>query len=163
MVAARTHSSFGEIETAGQVARIALAAAEEAGDTWAMGWALHVLSLVTAVQGRLAESLPLSDRALTVTRSDPGLADLRLLLQINKAVTLGNLDRYEEAVAVAGEALHLADEVGTAIRLGQAHCVLAQCLFETGRWDDALAEMEQAAGEPAGARAWLAVTSAWPP
>jgi DNA-binding CsgD family transcriptional regulator len=108
-----------------------------------MGWALHVLSLVTAIQGRLTESLPLSDRALTVTRSDPGLADLRLLLQINKAVTLGNLDRYEEAVTVAGEALHLADEVGTAIRLGQAHCVLAQCLFETGRWEDALAEIER--------------------
>ena len=143
VVAARTHSSFGETETAGQVARIALAAAEEATDAWAMGWALHVLSLVTAVQGRLTESLPLSDRALIVTRSDPGLADLRLLLQINKAVTLGNLDRYEEAVAVAGEALHLADEVGTAIRLGQAHCVLAQCLFETGRWDDALAEIER--------------------
>ena len=143
VVAARTHSSFGEIETAGQVAATALAAAEEAGDNWAMGWALHVLSLVTGVQGRLTESLPLSDRALTVTRSDPGLADLRLLLQINKAVTLGNLDRYEEAVTVAGEALHLADEVGTAIRLGQAHCVLAQCLFETGRWEDALAEVER--------------------
>ena len=27
--------------------------------------------------------------------------------------------------------------------LGQAHCVLAQCLFETGRWDDALAEVER--------------------
>jgi DNA-binding CsgD family transcriptional regulator len=143
VVAARTHSSFAEHETAGQVARIALAAAEEASDAWAMGWALHVLSLVTAIQGRLTESLPLSDRALIVTRSDPGLADLRLLLQINKAVTLGNLDRYEEAVTVAGEALHLADEVGTAIRLGQAHCVLAQCLFETGRWEDALAEIER--------------------
>jgi DNA-binding CsgD family transcriptional regulator/tetratricopeptide (TPR) repeat protein len=143
VVAARTHSSFGEIETAGQVAGTALAAAEEANDNWAMGWALHVLSLVTAVQGRLTESLPLSDRALTVTRSDPGLADLRLLLQINKAVTLGNLDRYEEAVTVAGEALHLADEVGTAIRLRQAHFVLAQCLFETGRWEDALSEIER--------------------
>ena len=107
-----------------------------------MGWALHVLSLVTAVQGRLTESLPLWDRALTVTRSDPALADLRLLLQINKAITLGNLDRYEEAVTVAGEALSLAGQVGTAIRLGQAHCALAQFHFETGRWDDALAEIE---------------------
>ena len=138
VVAARTHSHFGEIETAEQVATSALAAATEAGDNWAMGWALHVLSLVTAVQGRLAESLPLSDRALTVTRSDPALTDLRLLLQLNKAVTLGNLDRYEEAVVVAREARHLADQVGTAIRLAQAHCVLAQFLFETGagttRW-----------------------------
>ena len=143
MVAARTHSSFGEVETAGQVARIALAAAEEAGDTWAMGWALHVLSLVTAVQGRLAESLPLSDRALIVTRSDPGLADLRLLLQINKAVTLGNLDRYEEAVAVAREALaprgpgRHGDPAGSgALRPGAVP-------LRDGRWDDALAEIER--------------------
>ena len=143
VVAARTHSSFGEIETAGAVAGTALAAAEQVGDNWAMGWALHVLSLVTAIQGRLTESLPLSDRALTVTQADPGLTDLRLLLQINKAVTLGNLDRYEEALSVAAQALHLADRVGTAIRLGQAHCVLAQFLFETGRWDEALAEVDR--------------------
>jgi DNA-binding CsgD family transcriptional regulator/tetratricopeptide (TPR) repeat protein len=141
VVAARTHSHFGEFETGEQVATSALAAATEAGDNWAMGWALHVLSLVTAVQGRLAESLPLSDRALTVTQADPALTDLRLLLQLNKAVTLGNLDRYDEALAVAREARHLAGQVGTAIRLAQAHCALGQFLFETGRWDDVLAEV----------------------
>ena len=143
VVAARTHSSFGDIPMAGEVATTALAAAEDAGDNWAMGWALHVLSLVAAVQGHLTEALPLSDRALTVTQADLGLTDLRLLLQINKAVMLGCLDRYDEALAVAAEARYLADQVGTAIRLGQAHCVLAQCLFDTGRWDDALAEAER--------------------
>jgi DNA-binding CsgD family transcriptional regulator len=143
VVEARTHSHFGEFETGEQVATSALAAATEAGDNWAMGWALHVLSLVTAVQGRLAESLPLSDRALTVTQADPALTDLRLLLQLNKAVTLGNLDRYDEAVVVARAAWQLADQVGTAVRLAQAHCVLAQFLFETGRWDDALAEADR--------------------
>jgi DNA-binding CsgD family transcriptional regulator len=143
VVAARTHSHFGEFETGEQVATSALAAATEAGDSWAMGWALHVLSLVTAVQGRLAESLPLSDRALTVTQADPALTDLRLLLQLNKAVTLGNLDRYDEALVVARAARQLADQVGTAVRLAQAHCVLAQFLFETGRWDDALAEADR--------------------
>jgi len=141
VVAARTHSHFGEFETGEQVATRALAAATEAGDNWAMGWALHVLSLVTAVQGRLAESLPLSDRALTVTQADPALTDLRLLLQLNKAVTLGNLDRYDEALAVAREARQLAGQVGSAIRLAQAHCALGQFLFETGRWDDVLAEV----------------------
>jgi len=143
VVAARTHSSFGDIPMAGEVATTALAAAEDAGDNWAMGWALHVLSLVAAVQGHLTEALLLSDRALTVTQADLGLTDLRLLLQINKAVMLGCLDRYDEALAVAAEARYLADQVGTAIRLGQAHCVLAQCLFDTGRWDDALAEAER--------------------
>jgi DNA-binding CsgD family transcriptional regulator/tetratricopeptide (TPR) repeat protein len=141
VVAARTHSHFGEFETGEQVATSALAAATEAGDNWAMGWALHVLSLVTAVQGRLAESLPLSDRALTVTQADPALTDLRLLLQLNKAVTLGNLDRYDEALASAREARQLAGQVGSAIRLAQAHCALGQFLFETGRWDDVLAEV----------------------
>ena len=108
VLAARTHSNLGEVEKAGRVAASALAAASEAGDNWAMGWALHVLTLVTAVQGHMTDALPLFDRALAVTQADPALTDLRLLLQINKAVTLGNLDRYEEALAAAGQARHLA-------------------------------------------------------
>jgi DNA-binding CsgD family transcriptional regulator len=142
VLAARTHSNLGEAEKAGQVATTALAAASEAGDNWAMGWALHVLALVTSVQGRMTDALPLFDRALTVTQADPALTDLRLLLQLNKAVTLGNLDRYDEALAAAGQARHLADQVGTTFRLTQAYCALGQLLFETGRWDEALAEVE---------------------
>ena len=141
VLAARTHMSLGAVETAGQVATSALAAASEAGDNWAMGWALLMMALVTAVQGNVTDSLSLFDRALAVTQADPGLTDLRLLLQINKAVTLGNLDRYEEALAVAGQARHLADQVGTTFRLAQAHGALGQLLFHTGRWDDALAEV----------------------
>ena len=142
VLAARTHWNTGEVEKAGRVATAALAAAAEAGDNWAMGWALHVLTIMTAVQGRLTDALPLFDRALTVTQSDPALTNLRLLLQVNQAVTLGDLDRYEEALTVAGQARHLADQVGTTFRLTQAHNVLGQLLFETGRWDDALAEVE---------------------
>jgi DNA-binding CsgD family transcriptional regulator len=82
------------------------------------------------------------DQALTVTHGDPALTDLRLLLQINKAVTLGNLDQYEEALATARQATYLADQVGTVIRLAQVHSAMGQLLFETGRWDDAMAEVE---------------------
>ena len=142
VVAARTHFNLGEVEKAGQVATRALAAASEAGDNWAMGWALLMMALVTSVRGRMPDALRLFDRALTVTQADPALTDLRLLLQINQAVTLGNLDRYEEALGVAGQARHLADQVGTAIRLAQAHGALGQLLFQTGRWNDALAEVE---------------------
>ena len=142
VLTARTHSNLGEVEKAGRVAAAALAAASEAGDNWAMGWALHVLTIVTAVQGQMTDALPLFDRALTVTQADPALTDLRLLLQINKAVTLGDLDRYEEAFAAARQARHLADQVGTVIRLAQAHSALGQLLFDTGRWDDAMAEVE---------------------
>ena len=142
VLAARTHFGLGEAEVASRVATRALAAASEVGDNWAMGWALHVLTIVTVVQGHMTDALPLFDRALAVTQSDPALTDLRLLLQINKAVALGNLDQYEEALTVAGQARHLADQVGTVVRLAQAHAALGQFLFETGRWDDALAEVE---------------------
>ena len=101
-----------------------------------------MLTIVTAVQGQMADSLPLFDQALAVTQADPALTDLRLLLQINKAIALGCLDRYEEAFAAARQARDLADRVGTVVRLAQAHGALGQLLFDTGRWDDALAEVE---------------------
>jgi DNA-binding CsgD family transcriptional regulator/tetratricopeptide (TPR) repeat protein len=163
VLAARTHSNLGEVDKAGRVATSALAAASEAGDNWAMGWALHVLALVTSAQGRMADALPLFDRALTVTQADPALTDLRLLLQLNKAVTLGNLDRYEEALAAAGQARDLADQVGTTMRLAQAHGALGQLLFQTGRWDDALTEVEMVhedLKEPAGACCDLGIAAA---
>ena len=141
VLTARTHDIVGEAAKAGEVAASALAAAEEAGDTWAVGWALHVLTLVAAIQGRMDDALPMFDRALAVTQADPTLTDLRLLLQINKAVELGNFDRYEEALTAAGQARDLADRVGSARRLAQAHSALGQLLFETGNWDDALTEV----------------------
>jgi tetratricopeptide (TPR) repeat protein len=141
VLAARTHSNLGEVETAGRLAASALAAAREAGDNWATAWALLVVALVTSARGGMADALPLFDQALTVTQADLALTDLRLLLQLNKAVTLGNLDRHEEALAVAGQALRFADQVGTAVRLTQAHSALGQLLSQTGRWDDALAEV----------------------
>jgi DNA-binding CsgD family transcriptional regulator/tetratricopeptide (TPR) repeat protein len=142
VLAARTHSNRGDFETAGEVAETALIVATEAGDNWAMGWALHVLTIVTGVQGQMADALPLFDQALTVTEADPALTDLRILLQINQAVTLGNLDQYDEAIGAARQALYLADQAGTAIRRAQAHSALGELLFDTGRWPEALAEVE---------------------
>jgi DNA-binding CsgD family transcriptional regulator len=162
VLAARTHCNLGEVEQAGRVATTALAAASEADDNWAMGWALHVLTLVTSVQGRLTDALPLFDRALAVTQADPALTDLRLLLQLNKAVTLGCLDQYEQAFAAAEQARNLANQVGTTFRLAQAHGALGQLLFETGRWDDALIELEIVPDdlkEPAGACCELAIAA----
>ena len=142
VLAARTHSIRGDFETAGEVAEAALIVATEAGDNWAMGWALHVLTIVTGVQGQMTDALPLFERALTVTEADPALTDLRMLLQINQAVTLGNLDEYDEAIGAARQALYLADQAGTLIRRVQAHSALGELLFDTGRWAEAMAEVE---------------------
>ncbi|MGC1282483.1 MAG: hypothetical protein WA895_06065, partial [Streptosporangiaceae bacterium] len=142
VLAARTHSSNGEMEKAGRVATIALAVASEAADHWAIAWALHVLTIVTTMEGRPADSLPLFDRALTVTEAEPALTDLRLLLQINKTVSLAALDRYEEAFAAARQARELAGRVGAVMRLAQAQTALGQLFFDTGRWDDVMADAD---------------------
>jgi DNA-binding CsgD family transcriptional regulator len=145
VLGARTYSSHGEVEKAGQLATTALQAATEAGDNWAIAWALHVLTIVTTMQGRPADALPLFDRALAVTEADPALTDLRLLLQINKTVSLAALDRYEEAFAAGRQGERLARQMGAVVRLAQAQTALGQLSFDTGRWDDAMAEVESLA------------------
>jgi tetratricopeptide (TPR) repeat protein len=140
VLAARTHVSFGELEKAAKAALEALAI-EEGGDAWTVGWASHVLAMAATLQGKLDEALSVYDQGLAVTQADPALADLRLLLQINQAAALGNLGQHEKALAAAGKAGRLADQVGTTVRQTQAHCLRAELLFGTGLWDDALAEM----------------------
>jgi DNA-binding CsgD family transcriptional regulator len=142
VLAARTYQFLGDLDAADREADGALAAAAGAGDIWATGWALHVRALDAMIRGDLTGALPLYDKGLSVTETDPTLADLGLLLLVNKAVTLCNLNRYDEALATAERARQLADQFGTAMRLTQAHGVLGQLFFETGRWDDALAEIE---------------------
>lgn len=141
ILTARTHYNRGEIATAGQIATEALAEATKTGDMWATGWALHVLTMVTVNHGKIADALPLFDRALAITQSDPALIDLQLLLQINHAVALGDLDQYDSALAAAREARQMADRAGLVVRQIQAHSALGQLLFNTGRWDDAIAEV----------------------
>jgi DNA-binding CsgD family transcriptional regulator len=142
VLTARMHFNLGQVETAGQVATEALAQATDVGDNWAIAWALHVLIIVTGNQGQVADALPLFDRALTVTQADPTLTDLRLLLLVNQAVALGDLDRYESAFAAAREARRLAYRAGLVVRQAQAHNTLGQLLFNTGQWDEAIAEVE---------------------
>ena len=142
VLGARTYSSHGDLEKAGQLATTALQAATEAADNWAIAWALHVLTIVTTMQGRPADALPLFDRALGVTAADPTLADLRLLLQINKTVSLAALDRYEEAFAAGRQGQRLARQLGAVVRVAQAQTALHQLSYDTGRWDVVTAEVE---------------------
>jgi DNA-binding CsgD family transcriptional regulator len=141
VLAARSYLAFGNVEPAGMKANEALVSAEEAGDAWATGWALYVLATMALIRGDLVDALPLYDRALAVAETDSALTDLLLLLQLNKAITLLSLDRCDEALATAEQARHLADQVGTAIRLAQAHGALGQGLHALGRWDDTLTEI----------------------
>ena len=162
VLVARTHLHLGDVEQADRVVGRALQEATEAADNWAIAWALHVLTIVVGVQGYTADTLPLFDHALAATESDPALSDLRLLLRINQVVAFANLDRYDEALAAVSQARQLASQVGTTRRRAQAHSVLGQLLFETGRWDEALAEvtaMDEDLKEPGAACSDLSIAA----
>jgi DNA-binding CsgD family transcriptional regulator len=142
VLTARTHRNLGQLETAGEVAAAALEEATDIGDRWSVGWALLVQTSVSGMRGEIGEALALIDRALAVTEGHAELTDLRLLLQINQAIALGELDRREEALAVMQRVRHVADRTGNVVRIAQAQSALGQLLFDTGRWDDALAEVD---------------------
>lgn len=136
-VRARLHHYMGRITDAHRIAESALATATEVGDDWATGWALHVLTVTALMRGEVRSSLPLFEQALHVTEHDPSLADLRLLLHVNHAVALGNLDRYDEAIAAARHVCELTERNGS-MRQAQIRTVLGELLTDTGRWDEAL-------------------------
>ncbi|MFC0529577.1 ATP-binding protein [Phytohabitans kaempferiae] len=142
VLSARTHCMLGRLDAAERLADAALASATAVGERWATGWALGVLTIVRGMRGEVAEALPLFDQALSVAEGHPGLADLRLVLQINQAAALSNLDRHDAAIRAAEQVRQLADEAGNVVRLGQAQTVLGELLFAVGRWDDALSEVD---------------------
>jgi DNA-binding CsgD family transcriptional regulator len=147
VLAARAHRDQGEVAVAGRIASDALETAEQVGDTWALAWALHVLIVVAVMRGDVATALPLFERALDVVGDDPAFTDLGLLLQINKSVALGDLDRFEEAKSVATRVRRQAGHTGNLVRLAQARCALGELLFEAGEWDAAQDEVEAIADD----------------
>lgn len=142
VLAARTHRNLGKVGEAIAFAGEALTEAEAVGDSWAIGWALHVLIIGAVMRGEIASAVPLFERALVVTDDDPTLADLRMLVQINHAVALGDLDRYDQAIVAAQEVRDLAESVGNMVRLAQARVSLSELYFDMGQWDEALAEVD---------------------
>jgi len=141
VLAARAHRDLGEVAAAGEIATKALCAAEAAGDNWALAWSLHVKIVVSIMSGDVAGALPLFERALDVVGDDAALTDLSLLLQLNKSVALGNLDRNDDAVSAAMRVREQADHSGSLVRLAQARSALGQLLFKVGHWDDTLSEV----------------------
>jgi ATP/maltotriose-dependent transcriptional regulator MalT len=146
VMSARTLHALGKAEEAGQIAEAALVEARRAGDGWAAGWAMGVLAIVHVARSEPDRGLAYFEQALNVAEGNAGHADLRLVLRLNQASALGDLDRYDEAIVAAEHARRLADDAGNVVRLAQARSVLAELLFDVGRWDDALREVTAGAG-----------------
>ncbi len=145
----------GRLEEAVRVAARVLAEEKRITDPFAAGYALYALSLVSLLGRDLASALNWMDRALAVIGDSDETTDLRLMLLASGVAALGLLDRPDEAIEAAGEALVIAERAGTS-RLTVIRCTLAHQLFEGGRWDDALAELESALDSDPGADSALA-------
>ena len=140
VLAARAHWDVGEVNKADELAATTLA--EVTGDPWAEGWALHVRTIVCMDRGQMRQALPLFDLALRVVRGDTAMTDLLLLLKINRAVALAELNRADEAIAAARQVREQAEHAGHVLRMAQACSALGQLCYDSGDWDDALLDVE---------------------
>jgi DNA-binding CsgD family transcriptional regulator len=145
----------GRYEQARALAREVLTAAEQAGDALATAYTRHVLALVLVRQrdaeGALKESelaLGAADRALEAAEGIYKDTDLRVILLINRATTLGSLDRLGEAWQALREARELAGTAGTYGRIAWTRLASAALRYWTGEWDEVLADLETVADLP---------------
>ena len=136
----------GRLAEAESVAEQAEAEGGQAGDRLAIGYALHTQALTHHRQRPdQAANLATIDRALAVLGQEPEATDLRLLLLGNCAYALADLGRMAEADRALGEAVALAERAGTARRLAMTRLHASEHYFCSGRWDQALAELDAAA------------------
>jgi DNA-binding CsgD family transcriptional regulator/tetratricopeptide (TPR) repeat protein len=139
------HLAILKVDGAAQMAASALRLAEQAGDGLAVGYARHALACVRWSEQDNAGQIDQIDLGLAAVGDDPQALHLRLLLLSNKISTLADLDRPADALAVARQALILAEQTGISSRLDTVRVHLAGRYFATGQWDDAITEAEQAA------------------
>jgi DNA-binding CsgD family transcriptional regulator len=138
---------LGELAEAAAAGQAALECARQAGDQIGAGYALHAMAFAAMHRRDEAAAVALIQQALTAIGDDPQACDLHVMMLANNASCLIDLDRFDDALAAASEAVVLAERAATA-RLAGARFALADLFFSTGQWDDALAELELAAGIP---------------
>jgi DNA-binding CsgD family transcriptional regulator/tetratricopeptide (TPR) repeat protein len=157
-VMATYKSALGEQDERDEAARMAAAAlrlAEQAGDALATGYAQHALCLISGDAQDAAGALGHIDQGLAAVGDDPQGVHVRLMLLSSKSGALTDLDRPAEALAMARQALVLAEQAGIASQLDIIRVRLANCYFEAGQWDDAITEAEQAAVRTGRRQAYL--------
>jgi tetratricopeptide (TPR) repeat protein/transcriptional regulator with XRE-family HTH domain len=145
---ARTQRSLGRLEEARRAAAVALEIATATDDRWATAWSMGVLFMVHVMRGEPSKALALFEEASTAAEGDPALGDLQLVLSINRATVLGDIDRHVDAIDTATHARSVAAGIGNITRLRQAESVTIELHFEAGRWDEALTTLAQVFTSP---------------
>jgi DNA-binding CsgD family transcriptional regulator/tetratricopeptide (TPR) repeat protein len=142
---ARSAAANGLLAEAMEAAQLALAEATEAGDRLAEAAALGQLGVAQDIRGEAAEALATVRRALGVVSDDPESADIRHLLMVSQVVILANLYASAETETAMRDLLTHSERYGTPSQLCTTRLAVSNQYYATGRWDDALAELEQVA------------------
>jgi DNA-binding CsgD family transcriptional regulator/tetratricopeptide (TPR) repeat protein len=140
--------SAGRYEEAEQMADTILRDDHDAADRLTAGYSWHVKSMVDyRLHHSLASFVTDTGRGLEVVGDNLATSDLRLLLLLNSAGGLVDLDRWHEAENSLKEARVLAERIGSA-RRGHVGVITAVCYYHRGLWDEALAELESVTDLP---------------
>jgi DNA-binding CsgD family transcriptional regulator len=117
-------------------------AAQLAGDRYGVALAIHVLSLVQAFRGDHEMALAHIDESLAILGAHRETVNTQLLLTDSRVVSLINLGRFAEARRALVSELHLAESAGSRSLLDAVRVRTAEHNLITGRWDEALAELD---------------------
>ena len=132
-------ASAGDLEAADATALQALAAGQEAEDTFAIAYALTSMWLTNSVRRDHLSALDCVDQALAALGQGPDHNDLRTFILDGRVFTMQNLDRWPEAEATLREGRRLAQR--DTLHGTTPSVTAAVLMYWLGRWDDALAEL----------------------
>lgn len=137
-----------DLGQAAQACRDAQAVVAEAGtlaDPVAQAEAHHAMSYALTVLGRGRDALAHTARGIACARRSPAATDIELLLLVNHADGLTELDDPEAARQALEEARDLAVRTGSTGRLAGIEARSAGLHFHRGTWDSAVSDLERAA------------------
>jgi class 3 adenylate cyclase len=137
----------GAAQDAERIAAEAAEAAQRAGADDELGVALNCRAASLIELARPVEALPLFQAALEI-RQRYAPAEVPASLG-NIAITFTALGRFEDAVTAGRDAMAASERVASRVHRNLAALQLARALFSLGRWDDAVATVEEAAPETA--------------
>jgi predicted ATPase len=137
----------GAAQDAERIAAEAAEAAQRAGADDELGIALNCRAASLIELARPVEALPLFQAALEI-RERYAPAEVPASLG-NIAITFTALGRFEDAVTAGRDAMAASERVASRVHRNLAALQLARALFSLGRWDEAVATVEEVAPETA--------------
>jgi len=126
-------------------ARDVLDEAERVGDARAAALAAQSIGISRYYGGDVSGALAVTERALARLGDDPHNADLLVLMLANRMHALEALDRLSDANVAVRDLVTAAERYAAPYRLATVRCTAAVLLYEVGRWDESLAELEAVA------------------